>query len=400
MCPSTSPWPLGGSPFCRENERAALLDFKASHSYPNATSKVNRMNSWKGLNCCEWEGVECYNSSSHVVSLKVDAYLGNIGASAYFEVGLLSSLQMLDLGGWESASRTHTINMGNLSLIKELYMYENQLFGSIPECLCLGSRMSVLDLRGNKLERGIPLSETYLSTLQYLVLSKLYSLRHLYLYDNDFSGDFSFTDFANVSSLQYVDLSANPKLTISHNSLCLHSSLIVSTCFLSTQNQLDTVDLSKNNIGLEVLDLSSDNISGNLPSIFPSNLTILDLSNNKIIGEIIPNLTGGNELTFLSLSNNSLKGPLQSKHFKLPNLVSLHLDNNAFNGTIPRRKSLTILDISRNNLEGDALKYITGLDLSENKLSGPIPLDMGLLKELAMLNLSNNLLTGPIPKSF
>ncbi|ERN02462.1 hypothetical protein AMTR_s00215p00035030 [Amborella trichopoda] len=36
---------------------------------------------------------------------------------------------------------------------------------------------------------------------------------------------------------------------------------------------------------------------------------------------------------------------------------------------------------------------MTGLDLSENKLSGPTPLDMGLLKELAMLNLSNNLLS-------
>ncbi|ERN08274.1 hypothetical protein AMTR_s05536p00005200 [Amborella trichopoda] len=55
------------------------------------------------------------------------------------------------------------------------------------------------------------------------------------------------------------------------------------------------------------------------------------------------------------------------------------------------------VDFTKGNMyiyRGDPLKYMTGLDLSENKLSGPIPI------ELAMLNLSNNLLTGPITKSF
>ncbi|ERM94422.1 probably inactive leucine-rich repeat receptor-like protein kinase At2g25790 isoform X1 [Amborella trichopoda] len=688
---------LEGSPFCRENERVALLDFKASHS-TNATL----MDSWKGLNCCEWEGVKCHSSSSHVVSLRVYripwnitgytnsvmlnassltrlGQLQHLGLSSFAgvlpikelsklknlrelildfnefsggipeEVGLLSSLQVLYLNGNRLQGRIPS-TLGNLSLLNSLQLYENQLSGSIPESL--GSLLSLewLGLGNNKLEGSIPSTLGNLSLLNELLLygnqlsgsipeslgsllslkrldlgenklegsipcelGKLYSLVGLFLNDNDLSGDFSFTVFANVSSLKIVHLSANPKLTISHNNFtpafqlyALNLSLcdmrrfdLSSPGFLSTQNQLVNVDLSKSDIpgnipswlllntgqllldgnlltgvqflpnisydlnnldisnnqisrnfprnfsshfpnlqslkmsqnsldgdlmfyingfkGLRVLDLSRNNISGNLPSIFPYNLTILDLSNNKITGELPPNLTRGHDLMFLSLSKNSLNGPLQSKHFKLPNLVSLHLDNNAFNGTIPRNlllfspnltilnlanneisgpmpielfghfklkvlilrgnffdhiplklcqvKSLAVLDFSQNNLEGpippcfnnfsawtnasfigsissrydpfftfstelgsggrivyklytisqenveftkgntysylgDALKYMTGLDLSENKLSGPIPLDMGLLKELAMLNLSNNLLTGPIPKSF
>ncbi|KAL4196314.1 hypothetical protein AMTRI_Chr04g182530 [Amborella trichopoda] len=529
----------------------------------------------------------------------LDLHENKLEGSIPSTLGNLSRLNVLQLYGNQLSGNIPS-TLGNLSLLNDLLLYGNQLSGSIPESL--GSLLSLewLDHGENKLEGSIPFSIANLSSLEILVLSenhlqgsiprelgKLYSLSGLLLNDNDLSGDFSFTVFANVSSLKYVHLSANPKLTISHNNFTPAFQLYshkFSPGFLSTQNQLFTVDLSKSNIvgnipswllektgellldgnlltgvqflpnisynlnnldisnnpisrnfprnfssyfpnlqslkmsqnflnddlmfyiigfkRLRMLDLSSNNISGNLPSIFPYNLIILDLSNNKITGEIPPNLTRGHDLMFLSLSKNSLNGPLQSKHFKLPNLVSLHLDNNAFNGTIPRNllqcspsltvlnlannklyapmpielfgllelkvlilrgnffdhiplklcqvKSLAVLDFSQNNLEGpvppcfnnfsawtnasfigsfssrfdpfltfsskfwkveftkgntysylgDALKNMTGLDLSENKLSGPTPLDMGLLKELAMLNLSNNLLTGPIPKSF
>lgn len=47
-----------------------------------------------------------------------------------------------------------------------------------------------------------------------------------------------------------------------------------------------------------------------------------------------------------------------------------------------------------------SLKYLFGLDISENELSGEIPEELGNLLELHALNLSHNYLSGAIPESF
>ncbi|GAY65536.1 hypothetical protein CUMW_241890 [Citrus unshiu] len=50
--------------------------------------------------------------------------------------------------------------------------------------------------------------------------------------------------------------------------------------------------------------------------------------------------------------------------------------------------------------KGDVLKYMTGLYLSSNELTGDIPSEIGYLGEIHALNLSNNFLSGSIPRSF
>jgi len=52
------------------------------------------------------------------------------------------------------------------------------------------------------------------------------------------------------------------------------------------------------------------------------------------------------------------------------------------------------------SFEGNVLYYMSGLDFSHNKLSGPIPPDIGLLSGIHTLNFSPNSLTGSIPESF
>ncbi|CAF2182099.1 unnamed protein product [Brassica napus] len=49
---------------------------------------------------------------------------------------------------------------------------------------------------------------------------------------------------------------------------------------------------------------------------------------------------------------------------------------------------------------GGNLGYMIGMDLSENELSGKIPVELGGLKEFHALNLSHNNLSGGIPESF
>ncbi|CAA7409273.1 unnamed protein product [Spirodela intermedia] len=49
--------------------------------------------------------------------------------------------------------------------------------------------------------------------------------------------------------------------------------------------------------------------------------------------------------------------------------------------------------------KGDPLSWMTGLDLSSNRIDGLIPPEVGQLKGLRSLNLSNNFLRGSIPAS-
>ncbi|KAK3007423.1 hypothetical protein RJ639_015196 [Escallonia herrerae] len=50
--------------------------------------------------------------------------------------------------------------------------------------------------------------------------------------------------------------------------------------------------------------------------------------------------------------------------------------------------------------KGNILYFMSGIDLSWNKLTGPIPYEIGYLSDIHALNLSHNYLTGPIPESF
>ena len=47
---------------CLESDREALVDFKNDLKYSK-----NRFLSWKGSNCCHWEGINCKNSTGGVI---------------------------------------------------------------------------------------------------------------------------------------------------------------------------------------------------------------------------------------------------------------------------------------------------------------------------------------------
>ncbi|KAH9319888.1 hypothetical protein KI387_021657, partial [Taxus chinensis] len=57
---------------CLRNERVILLAVKAQWYDQSSVA----LNSWKGLNCCEWLGVQCSNFNSHVIQLHFAYFLG------------------------------------------------------------------------------------------------------------------------------------------------------------------------------------------------------------------------------------------------------------------------------------------------------------------------------------
>ena len=92
------------------------------------------------------------------------------------------------------------------------------------------------------------------------------------------------------------------------------------------------------------------------------------------------------EVTQLDLSNNKLSGSLPVALGNLRNLTHLYLHRNALSGAIPPDLGL--------------FENLTHLYLHRNALSGAIPTRLGRLSNLQRLYLQGNKLSGPIPPEF
>ncbi|CAK9264221.1 unnamed protein product [Sphagnum jensenii] len=220
---------------------------------------------------------------------------------------------------------------------------------------------------------------------------------------------------------------------------------------------------------LVILNLSNNDLNGSIPAeLFRSNrsanssayrqssLQQIDLSNNRLSGNV-PNLGGANWLQSVKISNNKLTGPsppfydpgtgygfvnmtelntIDLSENELvgspPNLTaiwrlqSVNLSSNYFNGSIiptsifNTSANLTVLDLSHNNFTGllpdlstfsnsltqfikmlidELLILICFRDLSNNQFSGNLP-NLGGASWLQTVQISNNKLTGPSPRFY
>ncbi|RVX06791.1 Brassinosteroid LRR receptor kinase BRL2 [Vitis vinifera] len=167
---------------------------------------------------------------------------------------------------------------------------------------------------------------------------------------------------------------------------------------------------------LRFLVLSNNNHSGELPSQLQncSALESLDLGDNKFSGNI-PSLLilalWSNFFSDIAQYDGRLKLVTKGRALEYYNILypvnSLVLSNNSLSGEIPIELTsllkLGTLNLSSNNLGGNIpekignLQWLETLDLSRNKLSGPIPMSMASITFLFHLNLSHNNLSGKIP---
>jgi LRR receptor-like serine/threonine-protein kinase FLS2 len=164
--------------------------------------------------------------------------------------------------------------------------------------------------------------------------------------------------------------------------------------------------------GLTLLDLSNNNLTGNIPSTIGGlqRFQRLYLDDNKIEGFIPKDICQLKNLGELSLSNNKISGPIPNCISNLNHLQRLFLSFNRLKSPIPLNlwslESLLFLDLSSNSLDGylspnmKKLAAIVRIDLSRNQITGNIPSIIGAFESLNYLNLSNNLFQGEIPQSF
>ncbi|KAK3439432.1 hypothetical protein EUGRSUZ_C04282 [Eucalyptus grandis] len=190
--------------------------------------------------------------------------------------------------------------------------------------------------------------------------------------------------------------------------------------FLSRASLMVTLDLRHNALSgevlawisslwnLKVLLLQGNRFEGSIPLdlCLLKNMSILDLSNNNLSGQIpscLKDLAFGNS----RVSTDAFDTFSDSQQTVLP-YVYISKFSIFFSYYEDRRSTYTyrleeVYFMTKSRLElyeGHILQLMSGIDLSQNNLTGFIPPEVGHLSELRALNLSHNHLTGSIPKTF
>ena len=115
-----------------------------------------------------------------------------------------------------------------------------------------------------------------------------------------------------------------------------------------------------------------------------------------------------NNLEYLDLSSNNLTGQIPYSIGHCQKIHFLKLSHNHFNGTIPNELGMLVnlqdlLDISDNSIDGaipsvlGGLHMLQALNVSHNALSDNIPPSFQSMNSLLYMDVSYNKLEGPVP---
>lgn len=214
------------------------------------------------------------------------------------------------------------------------------------------------------------------------------------LTDSTISGPL-FKNFSALTELTYLDLSRNTiegeipdDLSRCHNlkHLNLSHNILEGELSLPGLSNLEVLDLSLNRItgdiqssfplfcnSLVVANLSTNNFTGRIDDIFNGcrNLKYVDFSSNRFSGEV---WTGFGRLVEFSVADNHLSGNISASMFRGNcTLQMLDLSGNAFGGEFPGQVS--------------NCQNLNVLNLWGNKFTGNIPAEIGSISSLKETNL-------------
>ncbi|XP_074293670.1 receptor-like protein EIX2 [Silene latifolia] len=413
----------------------------------------------------------------HLSFLDLTGNSVEISLPAFKALGKLCSLQTLRLDNnnltYDFSKVVESFSPCASKSLVSLTLSNTKVWGSIPDSIKTFSSLVTLNVANNQLNGTINEG-----------IGQLSKLNQLYLFSNYLNGIVSHNHFSNLSSLIVLDFSDNPDLVLNlsvnwtppfqllglglsytkvgpHFPKWLQTQQNINDLELSMSGIHDTVprsfwsslpstleylnmsynmiygefpDLSVSFQSLIEIDLSSNNLSGAIPSFLGNSFTQLNLKNNQLskglfrflcpttemgliyldlsnnlFSETIPDCWGYfSNLKILNLENNRITGNLPSSIASLSTLQALHLRNNNLHGELPKSwmnsTSLAVLDLGYNSLSGHipasfvhGLKNLNILTLRNNQLSEGIPSSLCQLSCLQILDISGNQISGPLP---
>ncbi|KAM0855215.1 hypothetical protein ACQ4PT_049927 [Festuca glaucescens] len=141
---------------------------------------------------------------------------------------------------------------------------------------------------------------------------------------------------------------------------------------------------------LKELDVSFNNIAGEIPPTLPPNVEYLNLAANKFEGNIPPSLPYLHSLKYLNLSFNNLSGIIGDVFVNMESLVTMDLSSNSFGGDLPRSfsslNSLHYLYLQHNDFTGSVILLadlpLVALNIENNHFSGYVPGTFEFIPEL------------------
>lgn len=256
----------------------------------------NTTSDWTGPSVCDYTGIYCapYPNNTDIQTVAgIDLNHADIAGFLPDELGLLSDLALIHLNS-NRLCGILPLTLSNLTLLVELDLSNNRFVGPFPSVVLSLPSLKFLDLRYNEFEGALP--------------PELFNL-----------------------NLDAIFINNNRLMSVIPSNL---GSSTASVVVFANNNIGGCIPPSISNFAntMEELLLINTNVSGCLPIEvgFLYKLRVLDVSFNKLVGEIPYSIAGLAHLEQLNIGHNMMSGVVPAGVCELPNLVNFTLSYNYF----------------------------------------------------------------------